>query len=138
MNRLEKREAIYTLSVLRAAINGKYAGKMETADGEQGIFDAISGIDVALQELGKGMNPAEIRATQNQVKYKTLRVCTLAAHPVPDGDQVVMSVEDINTLFIQGREECVLCERSASEAKQCPVHKVVRKYDLRGVCEKYD
>ena len=138
MNRHDKREAIYTLSVLRAAINGKYAGKMDTADGEQGIFDAISGIDVALQELGKGMNPSEIRATQNQVKYKTLRVVTRAAHPVPDGDQVVISVEDLNALFYHGREECALCERSEAEVKQCPCYKILRKYDLRGVCEKYD
>lgn len=135
MTRQEKREAIYTLSVLRAAIDSKYPGAMETAAGAKAISDAIDGIDRALRELGRGLTPAEKRAAENQVRYKTLRVVTRAAHPVPDGDQVVISVEDLNTLFYHGREECALCEKNDSQAKRCQVRKILRTYNLWGVCD---
>ena len=136
MNRLEKREAIYTLSVLMAAIKGKYEGRMDTPDGQQAIAESVRGIQRALKELGKGMPPAEVRATKNQVKYKTLQVVTRAAHPVPDGDQVVISVQDLNTLFQRGREECVLCEKTEKQAKRCEVRRLLRKNSLWGVCDR--
>ena len=136
MNRQDRREAIYTLSVLQHSLAMKFDGKMETDAGNAAITNAIAGLDAALKELGRGMTTTEKRAAQNQVQYKTLQVVTRAAHPHPDGDQVVISVDDLNALFYHGREECVLCEKTDAQAKRCKVHRLFLKNGLGGVCKR--
>lgn len=136
MNRQERRDAIYTLSVLRHSVAMKYDGKMETEAGNAAVTKALAGMDGALKELGRGMTPTDKRAAQNQVQYKTLQVVTRAAHPYPDGDQVVISVDDLNELFRHGREECTLCEKTDAQAKRCAVRKLLVRNGLGGGCER--
>lgn len=136
MNRQERKDAIYMASFLRQGILMHFGGKMETDAGNEAISNAVAAMDVALKELGKGVHPTDKRAIENQVQYKTLRVVTRAAHPYPDGDQVVISVQDLNTLFRCGREECVLCEKTEKQAKRCEVRRLLRKNSLWGVCDR--
>ena len=136
MQRQERRDLIYLLSVFKAMFAEKLVGKLGDPKHEEDVQKLLKTTDTILRHLGEGMSASDKRAAQNQVKYKTLQVVTRAAHPAPLGNEVVITIDDINELFYHGREECVLCERSGKDVKRCKVNRIFRKYDLHGVCDK--
>lgn len=136
VQRQERRDLVYLVSVFRAMFADRLVGKLDSPSGNDDAQKLFDMTDAVLRHLGDGMSEDERRAAQNQTRYKTLQVVTRAAHPAPLGNEVVITIDDINELFYHGREECVLCERSGKDVKRCKVYKIFRKYDLHGVCDK--
>lgn len=135
MNRQGRRELFYIFSVFKALTISRYS--KEEGD-KQHVSDLVKAPEAVLEDLAAEMDAGERRAAMNQVKYKTLQVVTRAAKPAPIGDEVVLSVDDINTLFYHGREECVLCDKAGKEVKRCRVRQIFKNHDLEGICEKDD
>lgn len=134
MNRQERRDLFYVVAVFDAVVKKKTeACEGKVAEAAASLFEAAARL---LKVLGEEMDAGEKRAAKNQVKYKTLKVVTTAARTPADERKVEIDLDDLNTLFAHGREECVLCEKTGGQISKCKVRQVLRRYNLPGVCEK--
>ena len=134
MNRQERRDLFYVTAVFDAVVQKKTEG----CDGD--VAKAASSLSKAsaylLKVLGQEMDAGEKRAAKNQIKYKTLKIVTTAARTPADERKVEIDLDDLNTLFYHGREECVLCEKTGGQISKCKVRQVLKRYNLPGVCDK--
>ena len=134
MNRQERRDLFYVTAVFDAVVQKKTEG----CEGD--VAQAASSISKAsahlLKVLGQEMDAGEKRAAKNQIKYKTLKIVTTAARTPEDERKVEIDLDDLNTLFYHGREECVLCEKTGGQISKCKVRQVLKRYNLPGVCDK--
>ena len=134
MNRQERRDLFYVTAVFDAVVQKKTEG----CEGD--VAQAASSISKAsahlLKVLGQEMDAGEKRAAKNQIKYKTLKIVTTAARTPADERKVEIDLDDLNTLFYHGREECVLCEKTGGQISKCKVRQVLKRYNLPGVCDK--
>ena len=134
MNRQERRDLFYVTAVFDAVVQKKTEG----CEGD--VAQAASSLSKAsahlLKVLGQEMDAGEKRAAKNQAKYKTLKIVTTAARTPADERKVEIDLDDLNTLFYHGREECVLCEKTGGQISKCKVRQVLKRYNLPGVCDK--
>lgn len=134
MNRQERRDLFYVTAVFDAVTQKKTEGcDEEVAQAASSLSKAAANL---LKVLGQQMDAGEKRAAKNQVKYKTLKIVTTAARTPADERKVEIDLDDLNTLFHHGREECVLCEKTGGQISKCKVRQVLRRYNLPGVCDK--
>lgn len=134
MHRQERRDLFYVTAVFDAVVQKKTEG----CEGD--VAQAASSLSKAsaylLKVLGQEMDAGEKRAAKNQIKYKTLKIVTTAARTPEDERKVEIDLDDLNTLFYHGREECVLCEKTGGQISKCKVRQVLKRYNLPGVCDK--